>query len=592
MSKEQHRAFIKGRQIRLDAERLLLVEKVRPTILEQVEVGWKNRVGKVHFRTATITLRGTSLLFDIFKDGEKAYSVAVPLEGSDFIMEGCEILQLYTNDGSSYMWIRFRDEDVLKKWMTALNMAMKAEVNLSDFDIIRAVGKGGMGKVFLAVHRRTGERLALKVIDKKSVFNREGHLQHMVDERLLLEMGADHPFVLKLRYAFQTESNFFLATEFCEGGDLYHLLKRRRKTLSEEAARLISSEVILALESMHKKGCVYRDLKPDNVLLDTEGHVRLADFGLAKLLKGEADNYERTNSFCGTAQYTPPEMIQKKYYSQSVDLWCLGVFLYEVIEGSTPFYTRERDRMYRRIEKDQVKFSNRFSETAKDLIIRLLVKNPKERCSLEEVKQHKFFENVDWEMVKEKAFWPKCIYTSKEKKEVAMQDLRIINTDRYKNLTVDESDEIRGLRALRLTGKKQPTYIVPGFNYTSPEAAEEERRTLEAGNEGTSVDAQETARRIMEQATQKRKRSFRSTSLKSRLSRGDSLHTPSSPRVNSLINRSKSDNPREKQQPSIGKSGILGRRILSIRGNGSLRNQQGRRGGYGRTASLHGGIAL
>lgn len=112
-------------------------------------------------------------------------------------------------------------------------------------------------------------------------------------------------------------------------------------------------------------------------------------------------------------------MVQKKYYTQSVDLWCLGVFLYEVIEGSTPFYNRERDRMYQRIERDSVKFSSRFSDTVKELISKLLEKNPKHRYTLPQVKAHKFYEGVDWEKVKNKKFWPKGVYTSKERKEVS-----------------------------------------------------------------------------------------------------------------------------------------------------------------------------
>lgn len=112
-------------------------------------------------------------------------------------------------------------------------------------------------------------------------------------------------------------------------------------------------------------------------------------------------------------------MVQKKYYTQSVDLWCLGVFLYEVIEGSTPFYNRERDRMYQRIERESVKFSSRFSESSKDLISKLLEKNPKYRYTLPQVKDHKFYENVDWVKVKNKEFWPKGVYTSKERKEVS-----------------------------------------------------------------------------------------------------------------------------------------------------------------------------
>mmetsp|Transcript_73 Transcript_73/g.202 ORF Transcript_73/g.202 Transcript_73/m.202 type:complete len:592 (-) Transcript_73:1331-3106(-) len=562
LAKEQNRAFIKGRQIRLDADRLLLVEKTKPSISCLLEVGWRNRVGKVTFRTGMAALRGSTILMDVIKERVKAYSVAVPLEGTEFAMESNFTIQLRTADGIPYMWFKCTDDEQLKRWLVGLNIATKSEVCFKNFEILHAVGKGGMGKVFLAKHRRTGERLALKVIDKRSVFDREGHLQHMVDERLLLEMGSDHPFVLKLKYAFQTESNFFLATEFCEGGDLYHLLKRRRKTLNEDSARMITSEVILALESMHTKGCVYRDLKPDNVLLDSEGHVRLADFGLAKLLKGDSDGYERTNSFCGTAQYTPPEMVQKRYYTQSVDLWCLGVFLYEVIEGCTPFYTRERERMYKRIEREDVKFTPRFSEEARDLIEHLLEKNPRYRYTLKEVKAHPFYESVDWERVKKKEFWSRGIYTAKERREVAMEELRIINTERYRNLTVNEDDEVKRRGLLRV--KKQPTLVVPGFNYTSPEITEDEKKMNASSSSGSANDPEETARRIMESATQLRhRRSFRSASFRNRSSRADSFAPSNSMSESHNILRTNST----KERPSgARRSGLIGRRIRSVRG--------------------------
>lgn len=163
MSKEQNRAFIRGRQVRLDAERLLLVEKTKATLYGAVDVGWKNRIGKVVFKHANMALRGGTVLFDVCRDGIKMYAVAVPLEGSDFIMESSNVIQFRTDEGMNYLWVRFDEQDVLKEWLTALLSATKSEVSLDDFKIIRAVGKGGMGKVFFATHKRTGERLALKV---------------------------------------------------------------------------------------------------------------------------------------------------------------------------------------------------------------------------------------------------------------------------------------------------------------------------------------------------------------------------------------------------------------------------------------------
>eukprot|EP00189_Rhodosorus_marinus_P012244 CAMPEP_0184742844 /NCGR_PEP_ID=MMETSP0315-20130426/5787_1 /TAXON_ID=101924 /ORGANISM="Rhodosorus marinus, Strain UTEX LB 2760" /LENGTH=607 /DNA_ID=CAMNT_0027213883 /DNA_START=247 /DNA_END=2070 /DNA_ORIENTATION=- len=517
---EQNTAFVNGKLMLLEEDRLMLLVKTEPSVEGAVEVGWKGRFGIVRYRQAMGSLRGSTLMLSIKQPGKAGCSVIVPLDGSNVIVSNANTLQLRTREGVNYMWLRFKSMELEKNWLVELTSLSKKEVGLHDFEVLKPVGKGGMGKVFLARHRRTGERLALKVIDKKSVFSRDGHLQHMVDERLLLELGLGHPFLLTLRYAFQTDRNFYLATEFCEGGDLYHLLKRRRRTLSENSARQITAEVILCLEYIHQRGCVYRDLKPDNVLLDLDGHARLADFGLAKLLAKENGKYERTNSFCGTAQYTPPEMVQKKYYDQSIDLWCLGVFLYEVVEGSTPFYTRERDHMYKRIEKEQVKFSSRFSEELKDLIRGLLEKNPKHRLSLEDVKKHKFYRDVDWEKAMTKQNWKRGIYSSRERREVAKQELRMINTDKYRNLTVNEEREDGQNSGVKFFGKQREfTALLPGFNY-APDEPDEIESAVSLNTKSVS-DVDDSARRVMEQAQLRHKISLKKLNLRS--SRGHTL---------------------------------------------------------------------
>uniref|UniRef100_A0A7S2ZJM4 Protein kinase domain-containing protein n=1 Tax=Rhodosorus marinus TaxID=101924 RepID=A0A7S2ZJM4_9RHOD len=484
--KRLDRVFVYGKQFRLEKDRLTLLERSATSMSGSVKVGWKT-LGVISYKSAICSVKANALLFEILSGDRKQFSVAVPLAGSHFKVEGNSTIQFHTDDALPYLWVRCPDNVTMNGWVRELDLVSRSEVSFNDFEIIRAVGKGGMGKVFLGKHRRTGERLAIKVIDKTNVFGKEGHLQHMVDERLLLEMGAGQPFVLKLKYAFQTESNFFLATEFCEGGDLYHLLKRRRKTLSESATKFIASEVILAVESMHAQGCVYRDLKPDNVLLDAEGHVRLADFGLAKLLKKStsSNKYQRTNSFCGTAQYTPPEMIQKRFYDQSIDSWCLGVFLYEIVEGSTPFYSREREVMYKRIEKDSVEFSKRFSDDLKDLISHLLEKSPKRRYTLDQVKKHKFFKGVDWDKVQRKEFWSKTVYTSKERKEVSLEELRLINVEKYKNLTVQEEEDVKSPRAFRLGPKKLSSGTVPGFIYVADDSDDERRSPHASSSSGS-----------------------------------------------------------------------------------------------------------
>ena len=262
-------------------------------------------------------------------------------------------------------------------------------LNPHDFQPICLLGKGSFGEVYYC--KRGEEEFALKVLNKSQVLGKNV-LRYTQTEREVL-CSVRHPFIVELKYAFQTCEKLVLALEYCPGGDLgYHL--SREKRFSEERARIYLSEVLLALEELHSNHIIYRDLKPDNVVLDAGGHAKLADFGLAKISKtGEA------RSFCGSVAYLAPELIQRQVYGAQVDWYLLGVLLYEMLVGIPPFFSCNKDLLFENIQKARLKFPKLVSPLAQSLISRLMDRNPKQRLGSngpEEVKQHPFFASIDW----------------------------------------------------------------------------------------------------------------------------------------------------------------------------------------------------
>lgn len=340
--------------------------------------------------------------------------------------------------GEATMEIKMKDSVETKKWHSALvRAATQRTVSLNDFEIMSQVGKGASGRVFLVRDRLSGEHLALKVIEKSSVYENDDAYRHALDERLVLEMACDHPFILNLRYAFQTQRRLYLVTEYCDGGDLFDYLKKRGKPFKEPEGRRIAGEILLALEYIHSLGVVYRDLKLENVLLDLDGHVRIADFGLSKLLGKRRHNSRKpppapsanlriappkpvnmTKTFCGTREYVAPEMLSGSEYGQSVDLWAFGILLYEILCGRTPFYSRNREEVYLKIESGPLRFPRNLSSEVVSLIRGLLDRNPATRLGLgpdgiNEIKRHPFFRDMDWEGLFERVEHPDSIVVEK-----------------------------------------------------------------------------------------------------------------------------------------------------------------------------------
>jgi tRNA A-37 threonylcarbamoyl transferase component Bud32 len=275
-----------------------------------------------------------------------------------------------------------------------------SKVGPNDFNTLLQLGRGSFGNVFLIQKKDTNEKFALKLMDKEKIYKRRIERYAFTERNILNRIS--HPFIVKLHYAFQTQEKLALVMDYCPNGDLAMALARE-KYFAEPVARFYMCEIVLALEELHKNNIIFRDLKPDNILIDVDGHLKLTDFGLSK----ENIGNNLAISFCGSAAYFAPEMVKREGHTKSIDWYVLGAILYEMLSGTTPYYSPNRDSLYRNIKSGHLHLFDYMSESAKDLITKLMRRNPKKRLGAskrdaEEIKAHPFFEGLDWNMVIEK----------------------------------------------------------------------------------------------------------------------------------------------------------------------------------------------
>ena len=295
-----------------------------------------------------------------------------------------------------------------------------------DFEPLYLIGRGSFGDVYLVKRRGTDETYAMKVLSKEKIVARN-LINYAIAERNVMSYFS-HPFIVGLNYAFQTEKKLVLIMDYCPGGDVGKLLEREGR-LEESRARIYISEVLLALEELHNRDIIYRDLKPDNVVIDAEGHVLLTDFGLSK--EGMGDNIV-TQSFCGSVAYLAPEVLARKGHGKGVDWYLLGVLLYEMIVGCPPFYTANPQEMFKNIRTAPLTMPQHVSPTATDLLTNLLKRDPKQRLGahgVSEIKSHPFFEGIDWAAVYRRELKPPrpLLRRKMEKKLLPKDILEILN---------------------------------------------------------------------------------------------------------------------------------------------------------------------
>jgi serine/threonine protein kinase len=220
------------------------------------------------------------------------------------------------------------------------------------------------------------------VIAKKQV-------NHTKDEKHILQKIL-HPFIVRLYYAFQTKGKLYMIMDFVNGGELFQYLKNETR-FSEERVVFYAAEIALALIHLHSHGIVYRDLKPENILLDAKGHIVITDFGLCKEI-----NDDNTETFCGTPEYLAPEIISGEGHGYPVDWWSLGTLIFEMLTGLPPFYSSSVQEMFKFIMKSPLRFPDDMSENAKDLLKKLLERDPSKRICGSKIKKHPFFASIDW----------------------------------------------------------------------------------------------------------------------------------------------------------------------------------------------------
>ncbi|CAM9492144.1 unnamed protein product [Ectocarpus fasciculatus] len=275
----------------------------------------------------------------------------------------------------------------------------KRKVGLDSFKIVRVIGKGSFGKVFLVREKVAGDIYAMKVLRKDNVIKRN-QVEHTKTERNVLGY-VKHPFIVGLNMAFQTRDKLFFVLDYCAGGELFFHLGKHGK-FPEPRSRFYSAEIALALQHVHRLDIVYRDLKPENVLLDGEGHIRLTDFGLSK--EGISNTTSGAHSFCGTPEYLAPEILNRQGHGRAVDWWSLGALLYEMLTGLPPFYCRDRERLFEKIRKGNLTYPRYLSGHAQDILHGLLTRDPSKRLGsslddAQEVERHPFFAPLDWDRV-------------------------------------------------------------------------------------------------------------------------------------------------------------------------------------------------
>lgn len=274
-------------------------------------------------------------------------------------------------------------------------------VCLEHFQMEKVLGKGGFGKVLLVTKKDTKELYALKVLRKADLIKRNQVEAAKTEHQLLHCMN--HPFLTALHFAWQTEEKLYLCMNYCPGGELF-FIRQQHGIFQPAQVRLYVAEIALAIGALHAKGFVYRDLKLENLLLDAEGHICLADFGLAKYA-------ERCHTFCGTPEYVAPEMIQGKSYGREVDWWALGTLAYEMLVGAPPFFSRNQNVMYQKILRQPLTFPEHVSPSAQRIISDFMQKAPEARlgasvADVAAVQSHPYFRELDWEKVLRKGYSP------------------------------------------------------------------------------------------------------------------------------------------------------------------------------------------
>ncbi|XP_039654249.1 serine/threonine-protein kinase N1 isoform X4 [Perca fluviatilis] len=299
----------------------------------------------------------------------------------------------------------------------------KGPLSLQDFRLIAVLGRGHFGKVLLSEYKKTGTMYAIKALKKGDIVARDEVESLMCEKRIFEVVNlSHHPFLVNLFACFQTPEHVCFVMEYTAGGDL--MMHIHTDVFTEPRAVFYAACVVLGLQFLHDHKIVYRDLKLDNLLLDTDGYVKIADFGLCKEGMGFGD---RTSTFCGTPEFLAPEVLTDTSYTRAVDWWGLGVLIYEMLVGESPFPGDDEEEVFDSIVNDEVRYPRFLSTEAIGIMRRLLRRNPERRLGsgekdAEEVKKQPFFRNVDWEALLQRKVPPPFVPSIVGKEDVSNFD--------------------------------------------------------------------------------------------------------------------------------------------------------------------------
>lgn len=301
--------------------------------------------------------------------------------------------------------------------------SIPSSVNLSNFRFVSVLGRGHFGKVILSQYKSSNEFYAIKALKKGDILYRE-EVESLMSEKRIFEIinRGQHPFLINLFACFQTPEHVCFVMEYANGGDL--MMHIHQEVFNENRACFYAACVVLGLQFLHDHKIIYRDLKLDNLLLDTEGYLKMADFGLCKEGVGFGD---RTGTFCGTPEFLAPEVLLEPTYTRAVDWWGLGVLIYEMLVGESPFPGDIEEEIFEAITRDEVKYPRYLSNESVTIMRRLLRKNVEKRLGstekdAEDVKRQSFFRGIDWDGLLKKRVRPPFVPTIKSAEDVSNFD--------------------------------------------------------------------------------------------------------------------------------------------------------------------------
>lgn len=342
--------------------------------------GEKLEAGARHGEQALLTAQARATTMLASKDGTQV--MALPKEVAEAVL------------GTAL-------QPLLQQRMAGRNSSKKGpakpQIEYHDLEMHRIVGTGQFGMVRVVRHIPTNQAYALKVMHKAPILESK-QIEHVLNERRILEEASSHPFCVGLVRAYQDKPCLYLLQEWVGGGELFHHLDLAG-AFDEATAMFFAANVLLALEHLHSRGLVYRDLKPENLLLDAQGYCKVADFGFAKKIGAD-----KTYTICGTPDYQAPEVIMRRGTTKAADYWALGVLIFEMLVGDPPFKSLSGDPWdtFRRTLSGRFYVPNFISESASSLICQLLQVSPERRLGsgptgATEIKQHKWFSRLDWQ---------------------------------------------------------------------------------------------------------------------------------------------------------------------------------------------------